>query len=254
LYGNGFGATQTPVPNGKIPGLIKLATLPTILINNVPVTPDFGGINGLAGVNQFNGKIPDGLGDGDYPVVVPYSSPSNAQAFIARLAPNSIASLYGTNLSYNTVQAAPSDRAAAMPLTLAGVTVYVAGTRAPLYYVSPTQINLLIPSELTAKSVKVQVVRDGMAGPAVVVPLQETAPALFQLNTDTIVATHLDGSVVTNDAPAIPGEIVVLYAAGLGRLIPDRPSGEIATTIAWIVHKIDLQIVLAGVTVDSANL
>ena len=68
------------------------------------------------------------------------AAPSNA------VAPDSLASLYGSNLASVTAQAASQP----LPLTLGGVTLTVtvsAGSKrmAPLYYVSPTQINLLVP-------------------------------------------------------------------------------------------------------------
>src|SRR5437868_15349985 len=65
------------------------------------------------------------------------------------LAPNTIASIYGVNLSYDTAALSSSEIVGGMmPRLLVGVGVYVAGTAAPLYYVSPHQINFLIPSDL----------------------------------------------------------------------------------------------------------
>src|SRR5690349_5573807 len=55
------------------------------------------------------------------------------------LAPNTIAALYGVNLSYAT--AAFSPKSVVMPRELAGVRVFVAGMAAALYFVSPQQIN-----------------------------------------------------------------------------------------------------------------
>src|SRR5437763_1147710 len=62
------------------------------------------------------------------------------------LAPNTLATIYGANLSYSTRGISSSDiRAGALPVVLDGVRVYVGYAPAPLYYVSPTQINFLIP-------------------------------------------------------------------------------------------------------------
>lgn len=60
----------------------------------------------------------------------------------AAIAPGSIVSLLGTNLSEQTV-AAPLDQP--LPLKLGGVEVYFNGIRSPLLFVSPTQINAQLP-------------------------------------------------------------------------------------------------------------
>lgn len=54
----------------------------------------------------------------------------------------SIATIFGTNLA-----SAPADaRGASLPRQLAGTSVSVNGVAAPLFYVSPSQINFQLPS------------------------------------------------------------------------------------------------------------
>ncbi len=163
-------------------------------------------------------------------------------------APNTIVSLYGTNLSYNVAGIAPGSTT--MPRTLGGVTVYVGSEFANLFYVSPTQINLLIPNNLLPGKIAVTVVREGVAGPDITITLTETAPGLFPLNPSTAIVTHADGSLVTADAPAKAGEVVVVYAVGLGRTVPDALPGEIASRISPIQHWKDMQVWLNGVVMD----
>jgi uncharacterized protein (TIGR03437 family) len=64
----------------------------------------------------------------------------------ARVAPGSLVSILGTNLS-ESAEAAPAD-ADPLPTRLAGTEVYFDGIQAPLLYVSPTQINAQIPWEV----------------------------------------------------------------------------------------------------------
>ena len=71
-------------------------------------------------------------------------------------APNTIISVYGTNLSYNT--AAIPTGTSTLPRTLGGVTVYFGVEFANLFYVSPQQINLLIPNDLRPGPVTLTVV------------------------------------------------------------------------------------------------
>src|SRR5438132_9456815 len=67
------------------------------------------------------------------------------------LAPNAIATLYGTGLAYITKAISPQDiRGGLLPTILpgTGVRVLVGNLPANIYFVSPTQINFLVPSSL----------------------------------------------------------------------------------------------------------
>jgi uncharacterized protein (TIGR03437 family) len=152
------------------------------------------------------------------------------------LAPYAIVSLYGAGLAYSRRAVSEKDlRANVLPTELDGVRVVVEGSAAPLYYVSPEQINFLIPYNTGAKfptEVSLTVWLDGRRGPSVRLPLQEAAPALFQLDRETVIATHADWTLVTKGAPARPGEDIVLFATGLGRTqpavaYPELPRGPI---------------------------
>jgi uncharacterized protein (TIGR03437 family) len=180
-----------------------------------------------------------------------YSAASIAQAaanISEPLAPNTIASMYGTNLSYDTHAITPADlHNGSLPTSLAGVTVYVNNLPANLIYVSPAQINFLVPYEITTLSATVYVLRDGVAGPVVTIQLTQTAPAFFQWSGNFAVAEHADGSVISPDAPAQPGEVVVLYAAGLGRTSPDLTAGRVPESAATIFYASQLEILLNGV-------
>ncbi len=64
----------------------------------------------------------------------------------AQIAPGTIVSIVGENLSESAVSADLSQEE--LPLDLGGVHVYFNGIRSPLFFVSPTQINAQIPFEL----------------------------------------------------------------------------------------------------------
>ncbi|MGH9719272.1 MAG: hypothetical protein ACRD8O_03610, partial [Bryobacteraceae bacterium] len=152
------------------------------------------------------------------------------------LAPNTLASVYGADLAYVTRAVTADDIVAGgLPAALGGVNVFVGGLRAHLLYVSPQQVNFLVPYSLLAGQVDFRVDRDGTRGPTVRLTLAETAPALFQLDPETALAAHADGSVVTREAPAQPDEVIVLYATGLGRTSPDPIAGQLATYAAGLV-------------------
>ena len=172
------------------------------------------------------------------------------------LAPNTIVSLYGKDLSYVTASAGRQDMAGGyLPfrLSLAGVQVSINNVPAGLFYVSPTQINFLISTFNIPGPVRIRVTREGRAGPEAVLTLGEVAPALFQRDPDYAVAVRPDGSAVDRGNPARPGEIVVLYATGLGRTRPEPPDRGIPAAAAPLVRFGELRVVIAGTDVPSGS-
>jgi uncharacterized protein (TIGR03437 family) len=115
-----------------------------------------------------------------------------------------------------------------------------------MLYVSGPQINFLIPSGEIAGNVTVRVVREGVTGPEVTVALIGGAPALFDLGTGFAIATHADGTLLTDASPAQPGEIVVVYITGLGPTEPNPEAGEIPGAAAPIQMLSSLSISLGG--------
>ncbi len=165
-------------------------------------------------------------------------------------APNSLVTIYGTNLSFGTSAALAAQY---LPRVLAEVQVNINGLPADLFYVSPQQINFLVPSILTPGPVKFQVVRQGVTGPILTIILNETAPGFFALESGNVIATHADGRLLGEDAPAAPDEVVV-YAAGLGRTNPDTEPGLAPTKAASIVLLNKLSVLLGGKTVDPSKI
>jgi uncharacterized protein (TIGR03437 family) len=173
------------------------------------------------------------------------------------LSPNALATLYGKDL-------APSVRALlaadivneTLPLQFPGigVRVLVSGLVAHLLYLSPTQINFLIPASLPPGTAQIVVTRDGVAGPAAVVPLAAASPAFFQLNEEYALATRPDGTLIDTANPAKAGELIVLYAAGLGATTPAQTAGRLAVRAASVTESHTFRVLLGGVPLPPENL
>lgn len=164
------------------------------------------------------------------------------------LAPNTIATLYGKNLAYETK-------------TLSGnspvggdATVNIGGFVATLYYISPTQINFLIPPNLLPGTFNFAIVTDSLQGPTIPIQLTSTAPALFQLDQQNIIATSATGLLITPTASAQPGDVVVLYATGLGQTIPPVGYGETPSSAAPLAMLSEFQVLLDGNPTDPGNI
>ena len=125
------------------------------------------------------------LAAGPVPGVPFYTADSitnSAAAVAGSYAPNTFVTISGLNLAYTTRAIASSDIAAnTLPTALGGtgVRVLINALPAYLWYVSPTQVYLLIPSFLTPGAATIQLEVNGVAGPAVQILLNATAPGLF---------------------------------------------------------------------------
>ena len=196
------------------------------------------------------------LADGPSPTYTAAGIVNAADYAAGQLAPNTLASIFGTGLAYITKSATQADiRGGLLPTVLpgTGVHVLVGNLPANILYVSPKQINFLVPSSLLPGTVNVQVVLDSIAGPAIPVQILPAAPALFLLSPGVAVATQADGSLENDASPARPEGYAILYATGLGDTIPSVPYGEIPSGAAPIVDMADFQVTLDGVPVDRSR-
>jgi uncharacterized protein (TIGR03437 family) len=163
------------------------------------------------------------------------------------VAPNSIVSIFGEDLALRT-EAVTSDtlEGGRLPLSLGGVNLRIGGQRAPLYFVSPTQINAQLPDNLTPRLApwKLTISREGLGNAVLAeadVYVRESAPGLFP------VVAHADFSVVgrgdpAGSRPAAPGEIVILFGTGFGPTQPPVDTGELPpfAASALLPHRVFL--------------
>lgn len=174
------------------------------------------------------------------------------------LAPNGMATIYGTFLSFSTASLSSADaQGGLLPVQLAGtgVTVVVDGLAAPVWYVSPSQVNFLVPGGLRpGRNVDVWLSRDGKAGPIVSVRLAAESPGLFAADPETVIAVKLDGSLVKMGQPARSGESVILFATGLGATTPDTPYRQVPRGAASLSRLSDFRILLNGLAVGAENI
>jgi uncharacterized protein (TIGR03437 family) len=160
---------------------------------------------------------------------VPYIAPSGIQNSAAQtpdntVAPGSAVAVYGLNLSTD-VKVGPSG-----PLvqTLDDVTVRAGGRLLPLFFVSPGQLNVQMPSDLPEGSQTLVVHREGKPEASAYFSVKRNAPGLFTyLKGDQtfVVARHADGSLISADSPARRNETITLYGTGLGPYQPAPPDG-----------------------------
>jgi uncharacterized protein (TIGR03437 family) len=152
---------------------------------------------------------------------------ANAEGGVATIAPNSWVEIKGTNLapSGDTRIWQISDFVNnQLPTGLDGVSVMVNGVPAYVYYISPTQVDILTPPNALSGSVAVQLTNDGVTSANFMVQAQAESPSFFIFGGGPyIAATHVNGSYLGPTSlypglttPAQPGETIVMYANGFG--------------------------------------
>jgi len=138
-------------------------------------------------------------------------------------------SIYGTNFASTTRTMASSDEVNGyVPTTLGGVSVQIDGKPAFMYFVSPSQLNVIAPDDMNTGSVQVTVTNSAGTSPAVTVALQAVLPGLFLSGNYALAVRPSDGVIINGAgaaAAAKPGDVLELFGTGLGRTSPAVPSG-----------------------------
>ena len=170
----------------------------------------------------------------------------NGASFLGALAPNTWASiLKGGGMSATTRGWLATDFVGTvLPTQLNGVSVTVNGEPAAVSYISPTQVNFLVPPDIQSGAAQIVVTNNGLASAAASVTITSTAPAFFTLGAadattgnSYIAAEHANGGVAgppslvtgVTSTPFNAGETMVLYGTGFGATNPAAPDGTAPT-------------------------
>ena len=159
----------------------------------------------------------------------------NAAGGQSLLAPGTWASIYGSNFASPgfTDDWTKWIVSGKLPTTIDGVSVSIGGSPAYLSYLSPGQINMLIPSGVGMGSMSVTVTTPTGTSQPFAVTLQQVSPAFFPWPAGQPVATHIDYTWAAKNGtingvttvPAKPGETIILWGTGFGPTVPPAPDG-----------------------------
>ena len=171
-----------------------------------------------------------------------------------QLAPGAIFALYGSQLApagYSFAVSGTWPRAAPANATgPGGTSVTINGVAAPLYYVSPAQINGQIPVETALGTATAIVTADGSLAAQINFPVVAAQPDVLVQSggQQALVQNASEGySVNTPATPAHPGDVEVFYLSGIGISNPPLTTGGTApTTPPFAVVNYPYQITLNG--------
>ena len=187
----------------------------------------------------------------------------NGADFSASVAANTWTSIIGGGLASTTRSWAATDfTGSKLPIVIDGVGVTVNGEAAYISYVSPKQLNFLIPTDIAAGPAQIQVTNNGEISAAATVNLQSAAPAFFWLTGNKyIAATHANGALTGPASlisgvttPVVAGETIALYGNGFGATSPAAPNGSAVTAPLPLATKPAITIGGVPATVTFAGL
>lgn len=246
--GQGALTLQTPAPSGgSWLSAALTGSLVSVTINPSGLSPgSYTGSIALAS-NAVNTLPPVPVNlqvVANGPPYVPYQQVVDGATFTPgdAVSPGDVATIFGEQLSY----AAPAVGAPPLPTTLNTTQVLVNGQPAPLFYDSYSQINFQMPVNVAAGTALVQVVRDNQPGNTVSVGIANRAPRILLLygsygaivDADAcrgITPCTLGGGLPfpsTYSQPGYPaypakaGDVLTIYAIGMGPTSPAVSSGQ----------------------------
>ena len=160
------------------------------------------------------------------------------------ISPGEFVTLYGTGLANSKQTAAPP-----YPLSLNGVSVLINNKPAPLYFVSPGQLNVLVPFATTGPTATIVVQNGSVNSNTVTVPVAATSPGVYTLDQSGSgggAILHADYGLVNPAKPAIGGETVLIYLTGLGTVKNPPADGTAGTITTLYTADADVVVYVGG--------
>ena len=178
---------------------------------------------------------------------------------VSSISPSTLISVFGQDFAPQGTQTlSPAlDAEGRIAVNLTETCLEIGGRRAPLFVVTPNQINAQAPHDLPPGETQATVVRgcgagSELRGETVTVTAAAVSPAFFNVlsNPDghnPVVALHGGGPALvgapgllpgTEFTPAVPGELITLFGTGFGATEPPLEAGQIPGAAANLVNAV----------------
>jgi len=214
--------------NGNIFKIVTIATPAGIKALNQLVQDPFGFYENLHTTVNPGGAMREQLAA---PARMPAVGGAAAvSSTVTTTAPGAILSIYGTNLATYTSDLGGFNQATQLVTSMNGVNATIGGKNAPIYFVSPGQLNVQVPFEVTAGSQPIVVTSAGGASAAMNVTVSSVAPSIFILDQSTslgAIVKNSDFSVITATNSVKAGDTIVIFSTGLGQTTPPALTGTL---------------------------
>jgi uncharacterized protein (TIGR03437 family) len=190
---------------------------------------------------------------------IPQGGVVSASAFgeFTSVAPGTWIEIYGSNLALGTeTWAASNFNGVNAPTSLDGTSVTIGGQPAFIDFVSPGQVDALVPSNVATGSQPITVTVGSVTSAAYSINVNPVQPGLdappsFNIGgTQYAVALFADGSYVLpvgaiaglTSRPAQPGDEIVLYGIGFGPVTPNIPAGQLVQQANTLTSSFEMSI------------
>jgi protocatechuate 3,4-dioxygenase, beta subunit len=180
---------------------------------------------------------PSDTGTVTRPAIFATGGVTSGASFRRGAAGGSWVSIHGSGLASTTRtwESADFTTAGKLPEALDGVSVRINDQPASVYYVSPTQINVLAPDTTVDGNAQVTVTNAQGTSDAVTAEFNRLMPAFFQFPGEHVAAVRADGTLIGEaglidgaaTVPAKPGETIQLFGTGFGPTAPGIAAGNI---------------------------
>jgi uncharacterized protein (TIGR03437 family) len=169
------------------------------------------------------------------------------------VAPDAIVAAFGTGFAVRAEAASTVP----LPLEMSGTKVFVNGEAAPLFYVSPTQVNFVIPATISPGTASIVIVSPGGQYSFGQVTVNLAAPAIFtrdssgsgeaaaQATPDGVTYQSSPFDILVNGRP----NILLLYGTGIRRAPATNPGdgNGVAESVTATIDGKPAQVSYAGV-------
>jgi uncharacterized protein (TIGR03437 family) len=226
---SGSNTVKSDTGNGNVYKIVTvdsgaaLATLGTITQN-----PENAYINIHTTVNP-GGAVRSQLAPANTALPAIGAVTSNPDSKTSTLAPGEIFTIFGANLAKFQSDLSGFYLLSALPGGLNGVTVTVGGIAAPIYFVSPLQINAQVPVNVAPGPQPVVVKTSNGSSTAFTATIATAAPAIYFDGGSGAgaILKNRDFSLVSASNPARAGDVVLIYLTGLGQTTPALQTGNL---------------------------
>lgn len=137
-----------------------------------------------------------------------------------------------------------------LPESLDNVSVRINNQPASIYYISPTQINVLAPDTTADGPAQVTVTSAGLTSDPVSVEFKRFSPGFFEFPNQYAAAVRTDGAYLGPDGlftglttvAARPGDTILLYGTGFGPTNPATSPSQMPSAPAPTANAVKVQI------------
>jgi uncharacterized protein (TIGR03437 family) len=233
---------------------------------------------GTGAVGQKAGATISGPVNGSFNATPIVQAAISASAYggFPSIAPGTWVEIYGLNVATTLQGWSNADfHGIDAPTALGGTTVTVGGKAAFVDFVSPGQVDVLVPSDVATGSQPLVLTTVGGPSDPYMINVNATepgllAPSVFEINQKQyavalfvdnfyVLPPHLVAGLASRRA--VPGDTIILYGIGFGSVMPDSPAGIIAQGETKLTASVDIsiggvpaQVAYAGLTPGSVGL